>query len=80
MVEEYAYNFESPYTLAPYKASLDFHGYPDDYLQTYRDQVKAVTRDEAAGAARLFLPKRIGSWWSAAPPLWNRNCPLSAKS
>jgi len=58
MVEEYAYNFESPYTLAAYKASLDFNGYPDDYLSTYRDQVKAVTREEAAQAASDILSEK----------------------
>ncbi len=58
MVEEYAYNFESPFTLAPYKASLDFHGYPDDYLATYRDQVKAVTLSQAADAARSILDQK----------------------
>jgi zinc protease len=58
MVEEYAYNFESPYSLASFRASLDFHGYPDDYLSTYRDQIKAVTRDEATQAARDILSEK----------------------
>ncbi len=58
MVEEFAYNFESPYTLVSYKVSLDFHGYPDDYLSTYRDKVKAVTRDEAAQAAGDMLSQK----------------------
>jgi zinc protease len=55
MIEEFAHDFESPYTLASYKASLDFHGYPDDYLKTYRDKVKAVTQEQAAQAARAIL-------------------------
>jgi predicted Zn-dependent peptidase len=58
MVEEYAYNFESPYTLATYRAALDFHGYPDDYLSTYRDQVKAVTREQATQAASDILSEK----------------------
>lgn len=58
MVEEFAYNFESPYSLAAYKASLDFHGYPDDYLATFRDKVKAVTKKEAAGAAASILDRK----------------------
>jgi len=58
MVEEYAYNFESPFTLASYKASLDFHGYPDDYLKTYRDQVKAVTKEQATQAAQTILNQK----------------------
>ena len=58
MVEEYAYNFESPFTLAPYKASLDFHGYPDDYLATYRDKIKKVTLEQASDAARVVLDQK----------------------
>jgi zinc protease len=58
LIEEYAYNFESPYTLAGYKASLDFHGYPDDYLKTYRDKVKAVTQAQATQAARSILSQK----------------------
>ncbi|HJT25427.1 MAG TPA: pitrilysin family protein, partial [bacterium] len=58
MIEEFAYNFESPYTLAPYKASLDFHGYPADYLENYRNKVKAVTRDQATAAARSILDQK----------------------
>jgi zinc protease len=58
MVEEFAYNFESPYTLVSYKASLDFNGYPDDYLSNYRDKVKAVTREEATQAAGDILSQK----------------------
>ena len=60
MIEEYAYNFESPFSLAAYKASLDFNGYPDNYLATYRDKVKAVTTAQAASAAKAVLSQ--GNW------------------
>jgi zinc protease len=55
MIEEFAYNFESPFGLAAYKASLDFHGYPDNYLATYRDKIQAVTRDQATQATQVVL-------------------------
>ena len=58
IIEEFAYNFESPYSLASYKASLDFEGYPDDYLKNYRDSVKAVTREAAAEAAQSILTQK----------------------
>jgi zinc protease len=58
LIEEYAYNFESSYSLASYKATLDFNGYPEDYLKTYRDQVKAVTREEATKAAQDILSQK----------------------
>jgi zinc protease len=58
MIEEFAYNFESSYKLAPYKASLDFHGYPADYLEKYRASVKAVTREQATVAAQAILSQK----------------------
>ena len=58
IIEEFAYNFESPYSLSAYKASLDFNGYPDDYLENYRVKVKAVTRKQAADAARSILSQK----------------------
>ncbi len=58
IVEEFAYNFESPFTVASYQASLDFNGYPADYLKTYRDKVKAVTREHAAQAAQSILSQK----------------------
>jgi zinc protease len=58
MMEEFAYNFESPFSLATYHSSLVFNGYPDDYLQTYRDKVKAVTLKEAADAASSILSQK----------------------
>ncbi len=58
MTEEYAYNFESSFSLVPYKASLDFHGYPDDYLASYRNKIKAVTREETAQAVASILEQK----------------------
>jgi zinc protease len=58
MIAEYAYNFESSFTLAGYEGSLAFNGYPDDYLVTYRDKIKAVTREEAAQAVRDILSQK----------------------
>ena len=58
MIEEYAYNFESAFTLSGYKGSLDFNGYPENYLATYRDKIAAVTKDQAAQAARVVLDQK----------------------
>lgn len=58
MIEEYAYSFESVFTASAYKASLDFNGYPEDYLKTYRNKVKAVTRDQATKAVREILDQK----------------------
>jgi predicted Zn-dependent peptidase len=38
----------------------DFHGYPPDYLETYRDNLSKVTREQVARAARSRLdPERL---------------------
>jgi zinc protease len=58
MIEEYAYNFGSSFTLAGYKGSLDFHNYPADYLSVYRDKIKAVTKDRAAQAIASVLDRK----------------------
>jgi zinc protease len=58
MVEEFAYNFESPFSLATYHTSLTFNGYPDNYLQTYRDKVKGVTQEQAAASAGAILSQK----------------------
>ncbi len=58
MIEEYAYNFESPFSVANYKASLDFNGYPENYLKTYRSKIKDVTQKQAAEAARMILSQK----------------------
>lgn len=58
IVEEYAYNFESPFTTAAYEGALIFDHYPNDYLKTYREKIKAVTRAQAAEAARAILDQK----------------------
>ena len=58
IIEEFAYNFESPFKLAGYKASLDFHAYPKDYLENYRKEVGKVGRKQAAQAAANILSQK----------------------
>jgi zinc protease len=58
MIAEYAYNFESSFTLANYEGSLAFNAYPNDYLATYRDKIKAVTKEQAARAAAKILNQK----------------------
>jgi zinc protease len=58
IVEEYAYNFDSSFTTAGYKLSLDFNGYPEDYLKTYRDKVRSVTRKQATSAMAEILSQK----------------------
>lgn len=58
MVEEFAFHFESVFKFLPYKADLDFKGYPEDHLATFRDRVRAVTKEEALRAARPVLDQK----------------------
>jgi zinc protease len=58
IVEEYAYSFESPFTAAARNSSLVFNHYPDDYLQTYRDNIKGVTQQQATDSMQTILAQK----------------------
>jgi zinc protease len=61
MVEEFAGNFGSVFQVAAYQGNLAFQGYPEDYLATYREKIKAVGRSQAAQAVGKVLsrPDRV---------------------
>jgi len=58
MIEVYAYNFESSFNLATYEGSLAFNAYPEDYLATFRDRIKAVTVSQAAQSMKDILDQK----------------------
>jgi len=58
LVEEFAGNFGSVFQTVAYQGNLVFNGYPKDHLSTYREKVKAVTREEAARAAGKVLSRK----------------------
>lgn len=50
----FAFRFDAAAKIATEKATFELFGYPDDYLQTWRAKVSAVTPDEAKRLATRF--------------------------
>ncbi len=51
----FVFKFSSPYSIARRKASYEFHGRPQDYLDTYLAKVDAVTAEDILAAARARI-------------------------
>ena len=51
----FVFNFSSPYSIARRKASYEFHGRPQDYLDTYLAKVDAVSAEDILAAARARI-------------------------
>ncbi len=71
-INSFAFRFDTPERAASERSMLDFWGYPQDYLERYRDRIAALTDDEVSSAARTHVhpdelqivvvgdPKRLG--------------------
>ena len=51
----FVFNFSSPFSIASRKASYEFYGRPQDFLDTYLAKVDAVTADDILQAARARI-------------------------
>lgn len=60
VLNSFVFAFESPAQIANRQVRYRFFGLPDDYLQTYRDRVAAVTISDVQEVARKYLhPDRL---------------------
>jgi predicted Zn-dependent peptidase len=55
MINSFMFGFTSPATVVTQRARLEFFGYPDNYLETYRDNIARVTKQDVLSAARKHL-------------------------
>lgn len=56
-INAFVFNFKTPFDLVSQRALLEHHGFRPDYLETYVQNISAVTRDSAfAAAAKLYDP------------------------
>jgi zinc protease len=55
IINSFMFGFTSPATIVTQRARLEFYGYPSDYLETYRERIAAVTKEEVLAAARKYL-------------------------
>jgi predicted Zn-dependent peptidase len=49
------FGFTSPASIVTQRARLEYYGYPDGYLEQYRDNIAKVTKADILRAARKYL-------------------------
>lgn len=55
IVNSFMFGFTTPAAIVTQRARLEFFGYPDNYLENYRDNISKVTRGDVLRAARRYL-------------------------
>ncbi len=55
IINSFMFGFTSPASIVTQRARLEYYGYPDDYLEKYRDNIARVTKEDVLGAARKYL-------------------------
>ena len=54
-VNSFVFAFTDIHDVLTQQMRLDFYNYPDGYLQTYRDKVMAITREDILRVAKAYL-------------------------
>ena len=55
IINSFMFGFTSPAAIVTQRARLEFYGYPDSYLESYRDNIARVTKQDVLAAARQRL-------------------------
>lgn len=55
MINSFMFGFTSPASIVSQRARLEYYGYPDNYLENYRDNIAKVTKADILTAARKYL-------------------------
>jgi predicted Zn-dependent peptidase len=55
IVNSFMFGFTSPASIVTQRARLEYYGYASDYLETYRDNISRVTKEDVLAAARRHL-------------------------
>lgn len=55
MINSFMFGFTSPSSIVTQRARLEFYGYPDGYLEQYRDNIAKVSKADILAAARKYL-------------------------
>jgi predicted Zn-dependent peptidase len=55
MINSFMFGFNSPSSIVTQRARLEYYGYPDEYLDRYRDNIAKVTKTDILNAARKYL-------------------------
>jgi zinc protease len=55
IANSFVFNFRTPFDIISQRMSLDYYGYPADYLDTYIDKIRAVTAADVQRVAKEWL-------------------------
>ncbi len=55
MINSFMFGFTSPASIVTQRARLEYYGYPDGYLERYRDSIAKVTKTDVLNAAKKYL-------------------------
>lgn len=55
LVNRFVFRFETPQGIVNEQVSLEYYGYPKDYLDTYIEKVEAVTKQDVHDVAKRFI-------------------------
>lgn len=55
MINSFMFGFTSPVSIVSQRARLEYYGYPDGYLEQYRDNIAKVTKSDILTVARKYL-------------------------
>jgi predicted Zn-dependent peptidase len=55
MINSFMFGFTSPVSIVTQRARLEYYGYPDGYLERYRDNIAKVTKADLLTVARKYL-------------------------
>ena len=54
-INSFVFAFTNSHQILTQQVRLDYFNYPEDYLQSYRDKIAALTRDDILRAAQKYL-------------------------
>jgi len=55
IINSFVFGFAKPDAVVTQRARLEYYGYPEGYLENYRDRIARVTKEDVLAAARKWL-------------------------